>query len=319
MPKLPRGMFKRGRAYYVRRREAGRDRWHCLGEDYQVACRKLRELRAGHLPPAVKVTVSAAATTWLDGYVRTARNEKGVKLATRRVELYLSPFFGYRWVGQVTAEDLRQYRLWLEGQGLVPQTVAHVLSDARCFFTWCSDSGLMSRSPVPRRLLPRIQECPPDRLSADEIEAVSHVREPYGFMVRLALGTGLRWSELCRTQASHVERGMLVVAQTKSGKVRRVPLSPELLGEIRGRVGRLVPYSVLASGSFARIIQQESGVSQFHPHQLRHTFACMWLERGGSLAALQQVLGHSTIITTQRYARLTDEIVRAEAERMAQG
>jgi len=45
----------------------------------------------------------------------------------------------------------------------------------------------------------------------------------------------------------------------------------------------------------------------------------MWLGRGGSLAALQQVLGHSTIVTTQRYARLTDDIVRAEAERMARG
>jgi len=67
------------------------------------------------------------------------------------------------------------------------------------------------------------------------------------------------------------------------------------------------------------VIQQESGVGRFHPHQLRHTFACMWLERGGSLAALQQVLGHSTIVTTQRYARLTDGIVRAEAERMGQG
>ena len=112
---------------------------------------------------------------------------------------------------------------------------------------------------------------------------------------------------------------MLVVAQTKSGKVRRVPLSTELLGEIRGRVGRLVPYSVLACGAFARMIRQESGVERFHPHQLRHTFACMWLERGGSLAALQQVLGHSTIVTTQRYARLSDDHIRAEATRIAQG
>src|SRR5438105_784432 len=198
MPKLPRGMFRRGRTFYVRRRESGRDRWHSLGEDYEMACRKLRGLRSGQLPPTVKVTVSAAAATWLQGYVRTARNEKGVKLATRRVELYLSPFFGYRFVGQVTADDLRQYRLWLEGQSLLPQTVAHVLSDARCFFLWCADAGLTLRSPVPRRLLPKLQERPPDRLSTEEAEAVSRVREPYGSMVRLALGTGLRWSELCR-------------------------------------------------------------------------------------------------------------------------
>jgi site-specific recombinase XerD len=49
---------------------------------------------------------------------------------------------------------------------------------------------------------------------------------------------------------------------------------------------------------------------------MRHTFGCRWLERGGSLAALQAILGHSTIVTTQRYARLSDDHVRAEVERI---
>lgn len=131
------------------------------------------------------------------------------------------------------------------------------------------------------------------------------------------MATGLRWGELCRAQASHVERGMLVVSVTKSTRVRRVPLPPELLGEIRGRVGRLVPFSVRSSGSFARQVREQSGVGRFHVHQLRHTFACGWLERSGSLAALQQILGHASVETTQRYARLTDDHVRAEADRIA--
>jgi integrase len=84
----------------------------------------------------------------------------------------------------------------------------------------------------------------------------------------------------------------------------------------RTRVSALVPRAELSPGSFSRSIRKITGIAGFHAHQMRHTFACQWLERGGSLADLQQILGHASIVTTQRYARLTDEIVMAERLRM---
>jgi type I restriction-modification system DNA methylase subunit len=63
-------------------------------------------------------------------------------------------------------------------------------------------------------------------------------------------------------------------------------------------------------------VQDLSGVDRFHVHQLRHTFACRWLEQGGSLEALRQILGHSTVRTTERYGRISDDLVRAEAQRV---
>ena len=83
------------------------------------------------------------------------------------------------------------------------------------------------------------------------------------------------------------------------------------------RVGRLVPYAESAPGSFSRTVRRLTDVDGFHVHQLRHTFSCQWLERGGSLAALQQILGHASIQTTQRYARLTDEVVMRETLELA--
>ena len=109
------------------------------------------------------------------------------------------------------------------------------------------------------------------------------------------------------------------VSQTKSKRVRRVPLGPDLLREVRTRVGRLVPYAIGSPGSFATAVRKLIGIDGFHVHQMRHTAACQWLERGGSLAALQQVLGHASIVTIQRYARLTDEAVMREAARLQGG
>ena len=78
----------------------------------------------------------------------------------------------------------------------------------------------------------------------------------------------------------------------------------------------MVPYSTGSPGSFATRVRRLTGIDGFHVHQLRHTMECQWLERGGSLAALQQVLGHASITTTQRYARLSDEAVMREAARI---
>ena len=330
MPKVPRGMFRRaGRpGWYVRLYRGGRERWVSLGTDYGKACDKARALAAGlTVASAGAGSIGAACERWLQSYVRTQRSEKGQRITAQRVRDYVEPFFGHMLVERVSGEDVRSFRLWLETRtALSVGSVWHVLSDVRCLLNWCADSGLVERSPFPRRIMPRLQERPPDRLTDEDAARVAAVAEPYGFVCRLALGTGLRWGELCRAQAADVKRlrvpgageeqWFAEVSHTKSKRVRRVPLPPDLLREVRGKVGRLVPYAVGSPGSFASKVRRLSGVAGFHVHQLRHTFACQWLERGGSLAALQQVLGHASIVTTQRYARLTDEAVMREAARM---
>ncbi len=321
MPKLPKGVFKRkGReSWYLRLYRDGRERWVSLGTDFAAAVKKAREIRSGVVSMlGGRVTVLQAAERWLASYVQTRRTEKGQKLTAGRFRQYLEPFMGHMLLERVNGEDVRAYRLWLERNTKLSVTsVWHLLSDCRCLFNWCEEAGLVTRTPFPRRVMPKLQERPPDRLTDEEADRLRALPDPHRFVCRLALGTGLRWGELCRAQAADVERGFLLVHHTKSGKVRRVPLTGELLREVRMRVGRLVPFASLSPGSFAAVVRRATGIERFHVHQMRHTFACQWLERGGGLAALQQILGHASIVTTQRYAKLTDEAVMREAERLA--
>ncbi len=316
MPKLPGGMFRRGRTFYLRRQRDGKRQWFNLGQDLRDACRHRKELlHSGAGSGGSQSPVRKVALQWLASYVRTARSPVNQRKAAQRVRDYVVPFLGEKPVSRVTKEDLRAYRAWLDGKAISPQTVVHILSDARCFFRWAEDAGYVERSPWPRRLQPRIQERPPDRLTEAEVATLVALPEPYGFVIRFGLATGLRWGEMTRARVDQVENGMLVVSETKSRKVRRVPLAPEFRRELRLRVGKLVPFE--NSGDFNRHVRKLSGLERFHVHQTRHTAACLWLERGGSLAALQQILGHASVVTTQRYARLSDEHVRAESERIA--
>lgn len=315
MPKLPRNMIRRKgkRGFYFRQVVAGRVVVRSLGTDYDEACRRLRSLKQQDVS-LESPSVAEAARRWLSVYVPAARGERDQGLAAQRVRDYLVPNLGHFRLHKLKADHLRVYRLRLEKSHLSSQSVRHILSDVRCFLNWCEDTGLIERSPVPRKLLPKIQEQPPDRLNDEEIAAVCSLPDPHGFICRFLLATGVRWGEAIRAQASDIQGGLLVIHQTKSGKVRRVPIPAALQTELRSRVGRLL--SLRNAQGLAERVRARTGIERFHVHQLRHSMACRWLEKGGSLAALQEILGHSSIVTTQRYGRLGEAHVVEEARRI---
>src|SRR5262249_52343787 len=212
---------------------------------------------------------------------------------------------------------IRQLRLVLEQQWqLSPYTVTHVLSDLRCFLRWAVTAGLLDRSPFPARVMPRIPEVAARGFADEEVAMLGSVPGHAGFVLRFLLGTGLRWAEACRARRGDVRRYLLEVGNTKSGRLRRVPLSVELLAEIALIEDRLVPYAANSPGSFSRSIRFRTGIEDFHVHRCRHTFAMRWLAPGGNLAVLQQILGHRDLSTTMRYARVTDELLAHEADRV---
>lgn len=309
---------------------------HRVGGDVLDTARELRDervQRGDRLELVSRLTVDAAHALWRAHDLAVRRNGKGQREAAARYLRQVSPEIGAKRLDALTGEDIRRLRVHLDGRlvagrerTLQPESVRHALSDLRCFLNWAADErggNLIAVVPWPRGILPRIRRRPPDRLLDEEVEALLTVGEPHAFVIRLGLGTGLRWGDLCRVKASDLRRDTgtswcLDVAVGKTGEVLRVPVTDQALQrEIRGRIGRLVAFSEKSGTVFNRTVRRRSGVGRFHAHQLRHTFACRYLERGGSLAALQQILGHASVTTTERYARLLHAHVMQDAQRVA--
>jgi integrase/recombinase XerC/integrase/recombinase XerD len=323
-----------GGFYYTRKWQNDRARWVALGNDFKAAKEKLALIQAGKRRVFTRVPFEQAVSEWLSTAVATSRGAKQQRLAKVRADRYLLKFkdpktgdtFVGRLLEEVEPDTVRRYKLWLEkqapragskGRVLSANTVTHVLADLRAFLNWCVETKRLDRSPFPRkRIMPRKQETLPKGHSEEEVATLTALPEPAGFVLRFLFGTGLRWAEGCRARADHVKGGVIEVAHTKSGKVRRVELPKGLLGEMRSRVGLLVPYSETNPGGFARMVRRASGVKDFHPHRCRHTYAMRWLAAGGSLAALQELLGHADLSTTMRYAKATQSLVRDEAKRV---
>lgn len=99
MPKLPKGMLRKGRGHYARKIVRGKQYWFSLGTDYEVACERLREFRQEGPPATAKSTVEDASRRWLASYIATTRTGKGPRLAAARVDKYLKPFMGGKRIG----------------------------------------------------------------------------------------------------------------------------------------------------------------------------------------------------------------------------
>lgn len=146
-------------------------------------------------------------------------------------------------------------------------------------------------------------------------------RERDRLLLMLAVYMGLRVSELCKLQVPHLdfERAILMVREGKGCKDRAIPIPSRLVGPIRGWIGARAEGFVFPSPRGGRALTTravqllvkraaakaglpEAGKSRkYHPHALRHVFASRALQNGADINELKELLGHSSIATTQVY------------------
>jgi integrase len=156
-------------------------------------------------------------------------------------------------------------------------------------------------------------------------------------IVTMALETGMRQDEVMGLTWDRVDlsRGMIRLERTKNGRRREVPmrqavydalaplraealatLEPDAEGRKRELRGSVWPSRRFPRKAWDGVIER-AGIEDFHFHDCRHHFASWFMMRGGSLQALQKILGHASLAMTQRYAHLSPEYLRAEIEKTA--
>jgi integrase len=335
--RLPRGVVRKGSRYFARIHTKGGERSFPLGSDPSGAVAAFYRVKAAILAgkdprapepekPEPELTVARATKRWLAEQIDPVHRPENAATIRSRVESSLVAFIGARPLRSIRRADCHAYKshLRVTRPKLKPGTLLHYLRDLRELLNWAEDVELIVESPWPRRdFMPKSKRRPPDRLTDAEVLKLVSLPDPLGFNLRLAIGTGCRWGELCRLQRTDLlPDGSLLIREAKDGEPRTVPVPPQLLVEIVRRRGPLFftkrgrPWSENSNGSFNAKVADLTGIKRFHIHETRHTFACRYLEAGGELAMLQEILGHASVVTTQRYGRPNAKAIRGDAARV---
>lgn len=231
----------------------------------------------------------------------------------------------------------------LMGQGRSPRSVARAVACFRGFYRFLVVSGHRATNPAADLVAPRAWRTLPRFLTVEEVDrllAAPDAAGPRGLrdraMLEVLYATGLRASELVSLRVQDVNlEGGFVTAMGKGRKQRLVPLGAEAAAWVRRYLGQARPALLgrrpspwlfvnargggLSRVGFWKILKgyaARAGLSRtLSPHVLRHSFATHLLERGADLRAIQMMLGHADLSTTQIYTHLLDARLRAVYEK----
>jgi integrase/recombinase XerD len=246
---------------------------------------------------------------------------------------------GGRAPNDISSRLLRDFVYHLKDLGLAPASIRRNVSSIRTYFRFLLGDGHVVRDPSERLETPKRWRSLPDVLSVEEVGrllAAPSLDEPLTFrdraLLELAYGAGLRVSEWITLSVRDVlfEEGLVRVFG-KGSKERLVPIGRSAIGavaiylrELRPRLERGEGKGVLILNARGRpltrmgawkilrhYVEKAQIAKHVSPHTLRHSFATHLLEGGADLRAVQEMLGHADISTTQIYTHVDREYLRA--------
>ncbi len=279
-------------------------------------------------------SLAAAIQLWLNATEAGRKDKRNPRLNA----VHLRPFVEGKTIRQVGEAAQASISRWASAMSTSPRTGLDKCGDgtgAKGTGTKDTEHGHLSAATINRRLdvlraavrwswkqglvsdnlsgrVPRLREENARQvyLTAGQIRLLvkSSPSTLVGAAIMIAAYTGLRASELLALTPASLQKGSLVVAKTKTGRPRSVPVVPLLR-----------PYlSALPLGcSYRRLIgwfweaRKKANLEHVHWHDLRHTFSSLYLKANpGDLPGLMKLLGHTTIITTMRYSHIDDRQTR---------
>lgn len=241
---------------------------------------------------------------------------------------------------QLVQGDIEQFLMGLHDVGISPVSQHRILVGIRSYFKFLKLDGILENDPTELLESPKMPDHIPVVLTVDEVNRIVSAPDPStcdGQRNRAILETlyscGLRVSELCDLKISNIyEQEGFIQVFGKGRKERIVPIAESALKEIKkyfafryeldvksgyedlvflNRFGRRL--SRIMVFNIVKRYCEEAGVQkEISPHTFRHTFATHLLEGGANLRAIQMMLGHEQITTTEIYTKVDRQMLREE-------
>lgn len=235
-------------------------------------------------------------------------------------------------VTNISQEILEEYLVDIQSNSISKRSQARKISSIKALFHFLEIEGIIEVNPCDKIDTPKISRNIPDVLSLEEVERILHsidLSKPFGHRNRAMIETlyscGLRVSELINLKISnlYLKDGFIKV-EGKGSKQRLVPIGEIAINQIvnyynirkKGKVSKEAEDILFLNRSGKKLtremvfiiiksLAQEAGIEKnISPHTFRHSFASHLIENGADLRAVQEMLGHESILTTEIYTHI---------------
>lgn len=239
----------------------------------------------------------------------------------------------------VEEEDIKKYLMHLNKNNISEKSVANKISSLKSFYKYLIIEKITSKSPLDKIELPKIKKTLPKALSIEEVNILLNIplNDKFDYrnkaMIELLYATGLRVSELVNLKLNNINFDQeYLKTMGKGSKERIVPIGEYAMYYLKYYIDNYrndflrdkeSEYIFISNQSkkmtrqtffllLKKIAKKEGINTDFSPHTLRHSFATHLLRYGADLRSIQELLGHSSISTTQIYTHVEKEKVKEE-------